>query len=310
MQHDLLFLWPFLSLLQVCIVGGASSVLNGAVGESIVLPAGVDGTVQAKLLQWSENNKVIIQSAKKRVQVLDQRLEGRATMSNETGDLTISSLREEDSGKYVFNGVGSPSSESILPKEVELHVYERISKVQVTSVWFLYLQRGSLRCREDLLGAGKECLVLSTYREDLLGAERISKVQVKSVWFLYLQRGSLRISKVQVKRVWFLYLQRGSLRCRISKVQVKSVWFLYLQKGSLMCRISKVQIKSVWFLYLQRASLRCREDLLGAERISKVQVKSVWFLYLQRGSLRCRISKVQVKSVWFLYLQRGSLRCR
>ncbi|KAI1901284.1 hypothetical protein AGOR_G00032730 [Albula goreensis] len=133
MQHNLLFLWPFLSLLQVCNVGGASSVLNGTVGESIVLPAGVHGTVQAKLLQWSENNKVIIQSAKKRVQVLDQRLEGRVTMSNETGDLTISSLREEDSGKYVFNGVGSPSSESILPKEVQLHVYERISKVQLDS---------------------------------------------------------------------------------------------------------------------------------------------------------------------------------
>ncbi|KAI1901203.1 hypothetical protein AGOR_G00031880 [Albula goreensis] len=154
-----------LGVLQVCNVGGASSVLNGTVGESIVLPAGVHGTVQAKLLQWSENNKVIIQSAKKRVQVLDQRLEGRVTMSNETGDLTISSLREEDSGKYVFNGVGSPSSESILPKEVQLRVYERISKVQLDS------QPGGAvleqRWTEDCRAEKTITLTVSPSREEL-----------------------------------------------------------------------------------------------------------------------------------------------
>ncbi|KAG9331580.1 hypothetical protein JZ751_018670, partial [Albula glossodonta] len=115
----------------VCYVGGVSSVLNGAVGESIVLPAGVDGTVQAELMQWSENNKVIIQSSEKGMKLRDRAFTGRVTMSNETGDLTISRLREEDSGRYVFSGFGS--SGAFNPKEVELHVYERISKVQLDS---------------------------------------------------------------------------------------------------------------------------------------------------------------------------------
>ncbi|KAG9328056.1 hypothetical protein JZ751_016669, partial [Albula glossodonta] len=66
-------------------------------------------------------------------------LKGRVTMSNETGDLTILSLREEDSGKYAFSG--AEQSRPLKPKEVVLHVYdlcavsnnERISKVQVDS---------------------------------------------------------------------------------------------------------------------------------------------------------------------------------
>ncbi|KAG9331581.1 hypothetical protein JZ751_018671 [Albula glossodonta] len=87
--------------------------------------------VQAELMQWSENNKVIIQSSEKGMKLTDRAFTGRVTMSNETGDLTISHLREEDSGRYVFSGFGS--SGAFNPKEVELHVYERISKVQVDS---------------------------------------------------------------------------------------------------------------------------------------------------------------------------------
>ncbi|KAI1880480.1 hypothetical protein AGOR_G00252950 [Albula goreensis] len=82
-------------------------------------------------MQWSENNKVIIQSSEKGMKLRERAFTGRVTMSNETGDLTISCLREEDSGKYVFSGFGS--SGAFNPKEVELHVYERISKVQVDS---------------------------------------------------------------------------------------------------------------------------------------------------------------------------------
>ncbi|KAG7454983.1 hypothetical protein MATL_G00251650 [Megalops atlanticus] len=52
-------------------------------------------------------------------------------MNNKTGSLTISPLREDDSGEYVFNGIGSSGSFS--PEHIALKVYERIVSVQVNA---------------------------------------------------------------------------------------------------------------------------------------------------------------------------------
>ncbi|KAG7454975.1 hypothetical protein MATL_G00251630 [Megalops atlanticus] len=127
MQHIFLSIWTLTHLLQVSDVGGAS-VLNGIVGESIVLPTGVAEIDGSGLLQWTKGSTLIIQYVDREKTHEDPAFTGRLTVNNKTGSLTISHLREDDSGEYVFNGDKPP-----LTIKINLQVYERIVSVQVNA---------------------------------------------------------------------------------------------------------------------------------------------------------------------------------
>ncbi|XP_036374835.1 SLAM family member 5-like [Megalops cyprinoides] len=114
-------------VLQVCDVGGAS-VLNGIVGESIVLPTGVDEIDGSGLLQWTKGSTVIVQYMGREKTLEDKAFTGRLTMNSKTGSLTINPLREDDSGEYGFNG-----DKPRLTIKINLLVYERIVSVQVNA---------------------------------------------------------------------------------------------------------------------------------------------------------------------------------
>ncbi|XP_064202081.1 signaling lymphocytic activation molecule-like isoform X2 [Anguilla rostrata] len=145
----LLFLWASensafgtplatVPVLQVSSVYGTSLVLNGAVGESIVLPTDKEGLIRGpSFMEWLKNKVTVIKLVSKQGSSSFETLEtnaafeGRLIVNYETGALNISSLREEDSGEYLFKGIRT--SVSLEPKKIQLHIYERIVSVQVTS---------------------------------------------------------------------------------------------------------------------------------------------------------------------------------
>ncbi|KAG5841714.1 hypothetical protein ANANG_G00169650, partial [Anguilla anguilla] len=129
---------PCQTVLQVFRVFGTSLELNGAVGESIVLPTDEKGPIRGPgFMEWTKNNTNVIRLVRKQgsssfeTDKINAAFEGRLIVNYETGALNISSLREEDSGEYDFTGI--VSSGSLRPKTIQLHIYERIVSVQVTS---------------------------------------------------------------------------------------------------------------------------------------------------------------------------------
>ncbi|XP_035283813.1 T-lymphocyte surface antigen Ly-9-like isoform X2 [Anguilla anguilla] len=127
-----------LLVLQVSSVHGTSLVLNGTVGESIVLPTDEEGPIRGPgFMEWLKNNVNVIglvreqDSSPFETNRINEAFKGRLIVNYETGALNISSLREEDSGEYDFTGI--VSSGSLRPKTIQLHIYERIVSVQVTS---------------------------------------------------------------------------------------------------------------------------------------------------------------------------------
>ncbi|XP_064202055.1 uncharacterized protein LOC135260616 [Anguilla rostrata] len=129
---------PCQTVLQVSSVHGTSLVLNGAVGESIVLPTDEEGPIRGPgVMEWRKNNVNVIRLVSKQgsssfeTDGTNAAFKGRLIVSYETGALSISSLRKEDSGEYLFEGIGS--SASLGPKKIQLHIYERIVSMQVTS---------------------------------------------------------------------------------------------------------------------------------------------------------------------------------
>ncbi|KAJ8409797.1 hypothetical protein AAFF_G00218560 [Aldrovandia affinis] len=161
------------SVLQVCDVGRASSVLNGAVGESIVLTTRVAGPIQAALMQWQKDNVIIIQMTPNgTTKTQSQAFKGRLTLNKDTGALNISDLRDEDFGKYVFNGF---DSKSIGPIEVQLQVYGRIISVRVNST-------NSSSCNVTLScmveGGSQVALLWSRAGERIVGEENRTVLSV------------------------------------------------------------------------------------------------------------------------------------
>ncbi|KAJ8377187.1 hypothetical protein SKAU_G00077670 [Synaphobranchus kaupii] len=123
-------LLPALLALQVFNICGGSLLLNGAVGESIVLPTGAERSYKGGAMLWKRKSIEIIKLVKNTM-TINPNFTGTLTMNDETGALNISNLREEDSGEYDFSGIAS--AQTIPPKNVQLQVYERIVSVQVIS---------------------------------------------------------------------------------------------------------------------------------------------------------------------------------
>ncbi|KAJ8377190.1 hypothetical protein SKAU_G00077700 [Synaphobranchus kaupii] len=130
-------LLPALLALQMFNICGGSLLLNGAVGESIVLPTGAERSYKGGLMLWKRKGIEMIKLVQNTVEI-NPNFTGRLTMNDETGALNISNLREEDSGEYDFSGIESfpiiiSHHRTIPPKKVQLQVYERIVSVQVIS---------------------------------------------------------------------------------------------------------------------------------------------------------------------------------
>ncbi|KAJ8272552.1 hypothetical protein GJAV_G00090550 [Gymnothorax javanicus] len=129
-----------LFVLQAVNVYGASvvSFRNGVVGGSILLLTEERGPIKGRgFMQWKKDGINIIKQRRpgndSTLKIFETNLnfDGRLIMSNGTGTLNISSLREEDSGNYDFNGI--VSSKSLKGITIQLQIYERIVSVQVTS---------------------------------------------------------------------------------------------------------------------------------------------------------------------------------
>ncbi|XP_066579200.1 SLAM family member 5 [Amia ocellicauda] len=120
--------------LQGPIRGSPPVLVNGILGESVVLPSGLDerlySSVSPDLMQWERDGRTVIQLINNKT-VETNLFRGRVSLSTEDGSLTISSLKAEDRGNYMFSGGGS--SGQFPGKSVTLHVYERIRSVQIQS---------------------------------------------------------------------------------------------------------------------------------------------------------------------------------
>ncbi|XP_035283836.1 SLAM family member 5-like isoform X2 [Anguilla anguilla] len=174
-----------LLVLPVFSVYGTSLVLNGAVGESIVLPTDEEGPIKGPgLMAWKKNNIDVIRLLSKQGSSSFETLEtnaafkGRLIVNYETGALNISSLREEDSGEYVFEGIGQ--SGTLGPKTIQLHIYERIVSVQVTSQVNNSTDGSSchvtLSC--SVIGGSQVVLSWSRNGENIAGAESRATLSV------------------------------------------------------------------------------------------------------------------------------------
>ncbi|XP_035283811.1 SLAM family member 5-like isoform X2 [Anguilla anguilla] len=176
---------PCQTVLQVSGVHGTSLVLNGAVGESIVLPTDEEGPIRGPgLMEWLKNKVTVIKLVSKQdsspfeTRKTNAAFKGRLIVNNETGALNISSLREEDSGEYVFEGIGS--STSLRPKTIQLHIYERIVSVQVTSQ--VNNNADGTSCNATLscsvIGGSQVVLSWSRNGENIAGAENRTTLSV------------------------------------------------------------------------------------------------------------------------------------
>ncbi|KAG5841710.1 hypothetical protein ANANG_G00169610 [Anguilla anguilla] len=135
-------------------------------------------------MQWKKNNmdviKLVSEQDNSTVTTLktNENFAGRLIMNNETGALNISSLREEDSGKYVFNGF--KLSVSLGTKTIQLHIYERIVSVQVTSQ--VNNSTDGTSCNVTLscsvIGGSQVALSWSRNGENIAGAENRTTLTV------------------------------------------------------------------------------------------------------------------------------------
>ncbi|KAJ8377189.1 hypothetical protein SKAU_G00077690 [Synaphobranchus kaupii] len=163
-------LLPALLALQVFNICGGSLLLNGAVGESIVLPTGAERSYKGGLIEWRRKDINIIKLVRNTTEI-NPNFTGRLTMNDETGALNISNLREEDSGEYTFSGIAS--AQTIPRKTVQLQVYERIVSVQVISQVNNSTDSGS--CNITLIcsvnGGSQVALSWSRNGQNVAGAE-------------------------------------------------------------------------------------------------------------------------------------------
>nr|XP_015201533.1 PREDICTED: CD48 antigen-like [Lepisosteus oculatus] len=121
-----------LQVFQLSVKVSHSLVVNGTLGQSVVLPSGVDektyNSVNPDIVQWERNREYIIQFLNQVKSLESNNFKGRLTVSPTDGSLTVSPLRGEDEGEYVFSGTGSGS----FPEHrVTLRVYEKIRGVQI-----------------------------------------------------------------------------------------------------------------------------------------------------------------------------------
>ncbi|XP_048867603.1 SLAM family member 5-like isoform X2 [Brienomyrus brachyistius] len=124
-----LLMWTLSVVFLKLPIGQCWRVVNGAVGESAVL-SGTNDTTPATNLQWRKD-KVIMQRLKGNITFYNQAYEGRLTLSEKHGSLTINPLIKSDTGKYTFESLPPP-----WPTEMhvlQLNVYDRIVSVEMDS---------------------------------------------------------------------------------------------------------------------------------------------------------------------------------
>ncbi|XP_058875657.1 SLAM family member 5-like isoform X2 [Acipenser ruthenus] len=119
----------FIVLLGLLVASSVSAdpVVNGIVGESVVLPAGLSPQDNPSELEWRLGKDTI--ADKDNSEVTTDQFRHRVHLNRTDWSLTINLLRAEDSGEY--NCVATAASGRQLPTHaVTLHVYEKIeSKV-------------------------------------------------------------------------------------------------------------------------------------------------------------------------------------
>ncbi|XP_048867665.1 CD48 antigen-like isoform X2 [Brienomyrus brachyistius] len=104
-------------------------VVNRAVGESAVL-SGTNDTTRVTTLQWKKD-KIIMQRLNGNITFYNQAYEGRLTLSEGNGSLTINPLIKSDTGEYTFESLPPPwPSETHV---IQLNVYDRIVSVEMDS---------------------------------------------------------------------------------------------------------------------------------------------------------------------------------
>ncbi|XP_035283850.1 SLAM family member 5-like [Anguilla anguilla] len=174
-----------LLVLQVSSVHGISLVLNGAVGESIVLPTDEKGPIRGPgFMEWTKNNIDVIRLLSRHSSSSFETVETNAAFKRrlivnyKTGALKISPLRKEDSGEYVFKHIRL--SGPLRPKTIQLHIYERIVSVQVTSQVNNSTDGSScnvtLSC--SVIGGSQVALSWSRNGENIAGAENRATLTV------------------------------------------------------------------------------------------------------------------------------------
>nr|XP_023646869.1 T-lymphocyte surface antigen Ly-9-like [Paramormyrops kingsleyae] len=122
-----LLIWTLSVVLLKLPTGQCLQVMNGAVGESAVL-SGTNDSVRVTNLQWVKG-KIIMQRLQGNITIYNQTYEGRLTLSEKHGSLTINPLIKSDSGEYTFESIPPP-----WPTErhvIQLNVYDRIVSVEM-----------------------------------------------------------------------------------------------------------------------------------------------------------------------------------
>ncbi|XP_058875655.1 SLAM family member 5-like [Acipenser ruthenus] len=106
----------------------ADPVVNGIVGESVVLPAGLSPQDNPSELEWRLGKNII--ADKDNSDVTTDQFRHRVHLNRRDWSLTINLLRAEDSGEY--KRIATATSGDQLPTlTVTFHVYEKI-KSEVT----------------------------------------------------------------------------------------------------------------------------------------------------------------------------------
>ncbi|XP_072567227.1 SLAM family member 5-like [Paramormyrops kingsleyae] len=128
--HRSILIWILSVVFLKLPTGQCRRVVNGAVGESAVL-SGTNDSSRGTNLQWRKSDIIIMQRLEGWITIYNQAYEGRITLSEGDGSLTINPLIKSDSGEYTFESLPPP-----WPTEthvIQLNVYDRIMSVEMDS---------------------------------------------------------------------------------------------------------------------------------------------------------------------------------
>ncbi|XP_069044608.1 SLAM family member 5-like isoform X2 [Lepisosteus oculatus] len=133
---SVLHFYIFLNGINLPLSLSAEENVTGTVGGSVTLPSGVQSvSVQdVVLIDWKYKGKAIAQFIGGKTNPdLSPQFRGRIQMSDQSGDLTLTQLRLDDSGTYTFTGIREKGPQ-IPIKIINLQVYEYIDKVQIKNL--------------------------------------------------------------------------------------------------------------------------------------------------------------------------------
>nr|XP_023688417.1 T-lymphocyte surface antigen Ly-9-like isoform X2 [Paramormyrops kingsleyae] len=123
-----LLIWTLPVVFLKLPTGQCWRVVNGAVGESAVL-SGTNDSIRVTNLQWVKSDIIIMQRFNGSITIYNQAYEGRLTLSEGDGSLTINPLIKNDSGEYTFESLPPPWPQK--RHVIQLNVYDRIVSVEM-----------------------------------------------------------------------------------------------------------------------------------------------------------------------------------